>query len=224
MTSYRSIAADGAVPDASHYGRARAGARAADAATRVRDLRDRHGDFEVGGLASQKVLKGVSTRTAEIARSLAHQVGRSGRATGMTRPRACSGRWRDATMKDAPAEGHARDRARQLAAWDAKYRVRRCGRWTRSRGPRGSTRSVCTDWTVNGAATGCTAPRWRGRPCSSSADNVEVGAPGAGDPENGGRHAAGGCPAGGVDGLVLCIVREALTGGEVVLLEPFRRR
>ena len=87
-------------------------------------LRTPDGDFEVGGLHDPKVLKQFSARTAEITKELAPHVRafieRNGRAPSRAALRAMS---KNATMATRRPKDHAPDRAQQLAVWDAKYRT-----------------------------------------------------------------------------------------------------
>ena len=82
------------------------------------------GDFEVGGLHDPKVIKTFSSRTSEITEELAPHVAafiaRNGRAPSRTTLHAMS---KNATMKTRQPKDSAPDQARQHAVWDAKYRA-----------------------------------------------------------------------------------------------------
>jgi conjugative relaxase-like TrwC/TraI family protein len=82
------------------------------------------GDFEVGGLHDPKVLEPFSTRTAEIVKERGPHVQafieRNGHAPSRAALRAIS---KNATHKTRRPKDHAPTRARQLAEWDRKYRA-----------------------------------------------------------------------------------------------------
>ena len=82
------------------------------------------GDFEVGGLHDPKVIKAFSSRTSEITEELAPHlqafIARHGRAPSRTTLHAMR---KNATMKTRQPKEHAPDGARQHAVWDAKYRA-----------------------------------------------------------------------------------------------------
>ena len=76
-----------------------------------------HGDFEVGGLHDEKLIKTFSSRTSEITEELAPHVqafiDRNGRAPSRTTMHAMR---KNATMKTRQPKDHAPDQARQHAS------------------------------------------------------------------------------------------------------------
>ena len=177
-----------------------------------------NGDFEVGGLHDEKLIRTFSSRTSEITEELAPHVqafiARHGRAPSRTTMHAMR---KNATMKTRQPKEHAPDQARQHAIWDAKYRA--------------VTLDALTDIPVTAAdyaAAAAAVPEFdavQREHCMAVAVAtlqqrratwgwaqlaMEI------------RHALPVLPASvrDVDALVLGMVREALSGGAVVLLKP----
>ena len=178
------------------------------------------GDFEVGGLHDPKLIKTFSSRTSEITEELAPHVqafiARNGRAPSRTTMHAMR---KNATMKTRQPKEHAPDQARQHAIWDAKYRA--------------VTLDALTDIPVTAAdyaAASAAVPEFdalQRAHCTAVAVAtlqqrratwgwaqlaMEI------------RHALPVLPASvrdvDVDALVLGMTRDALAGGDVVLLKP----
>ena len=176
------------------------------------------GDFEVGGLHDPKLIKAFSSRTSEITEELAPHVqafiARHGRAPSRTTMHAMR---KNATMKTRQPKEHAPDRARQHAVWDAKYRA--------------VTLEALTDIPVTAAdyaAAAAAVPEFdavqrahcaavavatlqqRRATWSWAQLAMEV------------RRTLPVLPASvrNIDALVLGMTREALAGGDVVLLKP----
>jgi conjugative relaxase-like TrwC/TraI family protein len=219
---YRCIAADGLYQMRSHY----SGVAQLELEQRLQQLgyaiqRRPDGDFEVSGLAGQKVLRAFSSRSAEIARELEPKR-RAFRDEHGHDPAAVLQRTmaRDATMKTRQPKDYAPDRARQLAAWEAKYQkaalraldeipeqaadaARGARTWT---GMDAAQRMHCT--AVATATLQKQRSTWNWAHLSLEIrKTVDVMHPREVPPE-------------AVEGLVLDLVREALTGGDVVLLRP----
>ena len=179
-----------------------------------------HGDFEVGGLHDPKLIKTFSSRTSEITEELAPHVqafiARNGRAPSRTTMHAMR---KNATMKTRQPKEHAPDRARQHAVWDAKYRA--------------VTLEALTDIPVTAADYAAAAASVPDFDAVQRAHCTAVAAAtlqqrratwGWAQLAMEIRHALPVLPASvrdvDVDALVLGMTRDALAGGDVVLLKP----
>lgn len=218
---HRSIAADGLYQMRSHY----SAVAQLELEQRLQRLgyaivRRPDGDFEVSGLHQEKLLKAFSARSAEIAKELEPRRqefrDRFGREPAQVMQRSMA---RDATMKTRQSKDYAPDRALQLAVWEAKYQ--KVAQRALDEIPQQATDAAhARSWAGFDAVQRerCIAlalatlqkqrSTWNWAHLSLElVKTLDILSPGEVPPE-------------AVEDLVLGMVREALSGGDVVLLKP----
>lgn len=218
---HRSIAADGLYQMRSHY----SAVAQLELEQRLQRLgyalvRRPDGDFEVSGLHQEKVLKAFSARSAEIAKELEPKRqefrDRFGREPAQVMQRSMA---RDATMKTRQSKDYAPDRALQLAVWEAKYQrvalraldeipqqaidAARARSWA---GFDAVQRQRCIALALATLQKQRSTWNWA-HLALEIVKTLDILSPGEVPPE-------------AVEGLVLDMVREALSSGKVVLLKP----
>ena len=183
-------------------------------------VRTPDGDFEVGGLHDPKVIKTFSARTSEITEELAPHVQafieRNGRAPGRAALRAMG---KNATIKTRQPKEDAPDQARMHAVWDAKYRAATLQALTdipvTARDYAAAAEAVPElDAVQRAACTKVALATLQQQRATWSWPHLALEI----------RRTLpvldGSVREGDVDALVLGMTREALAGGDVVLLKP----